>query len=178
MLKRRPSTTAGRTAIDHGTEELIAQRKKEHGMEDVNTEHPLDALAAKGLLCTRQAGEETGDWMARNVVARDTAARLASLHGALHGSSHAKAVDPNSRGTTGPAEEAPRDVRMERDYLAMRQALTRCGRRVFDAVMNRAVYCRKMPPTESAHWRSELQAIRTGLDALVNMRSGQMQRAA
>lgn len=177
LLKKRPTTQVARSPTDRGTPELLAQRLRQHGMPDIGTEHPLDALAAKGLLCPRQTGEETGDWMARNVVARDIGARLGSLHRALHGKSHAPALDPNSLGGKSLTAESPKDVRMEQDYKAMRQALSKCGRRVFDAVMNRAVYCRKMPPVESSHWRSELDAIRTGLDALVNMGS-RMQRAA
>jgi len=178
LLKQRPTTEAERTRTDRGTPELIAQRIREHGLPDVNAEHPLDALAAKGLLCPRQEGEEAGDWMARNVVARDTAARLGSLHRALHGRSSAPALDPNARGGSGALEETPKDVRMEQDYRAMRKTLMDCGRRIFDAVMNRAVYCRKMPPVESGHWRAELDAIRTGLDALVNMGSRSYSKAA
>lgn len=178
--KRRQSTRLERSPLDHGTPELLMHRLKDHGMPNVGIDYALDALAAKGLLCPQLTKEPEGDWMARNVIARDTGAKLYSLHRALHGRSTAGAVDPNAHGRSTDVHETPKDVRMEAEYCAMRQALQRLGRRTFDATMNIAVYGRKLPPADvrPRQHAAELAALQDGLATLVDLPPVRMQRAA
>jgi hypothetical protein len=146
-------------------------RLKDHGMPNVGLDYTLDALAAQGYLCPQLEREPEGDWMARNVIARDTGAKLYGLHRALHGRSTAGAIDLSAASRSTMTGETPLDVRMEAEYQAMRAALQRLGRRAFDATMNIAVYCRKLPPADvrPRQRAAELAALQVGLAALVDM---------
>ena len=140
-------------------------------MPHVGTDYALDALAAKGCLCPQLEREPEGDWMARNVIARDTGARLYGLHRALHGRSTAGAIDMSAASRSAMSGETLLDVRMEAEYRAMRAVLQRLGRRAFDATMNIAVYGRKLPPADvrPRQRAAELAALQSGLAALVDM---------
>lgn len=173
--KRRQTTRAGQGRIDPGTPELLRHREKAHGMRHIGTDHPIDILAAQGLLAPRADGETERDWRIRNTVLRDSAVRFAQLHRQLFGGGP-RAVDPNAvRGSSidrsMPDVERPIDRLAAARYRQSRDALLAASRRVLDAVSNAAIYLRPLPDsaTRPAQHKTELTALRRGLAILADL---------
>jgi hypothetical protein len=147
--------------VDTGTPELRAQRLATTGRDDVSAEHPLDILAAAGLLALRHDLEPEGDWQRRNVTLRDAGAKFAELHRQIIGRSSAPAIDPHapagSPSTTVRASDRLADAR----YKQARQALRAWSAPTLKAVMDAAVYMR--PVTSMV----ALEHLRQGLRILV-----------
>lgn len=174
--KRRATTVKGRSADLTPTPELIRHRREEHGLDHVGTEHPLDALAAKGLLCERLPGEAAGDWLRRNLIARDVGADLYALHRAVFGAGEPHALDitaPIGAGAgNGATYETRSDVGRAHRYRTLTSVLRAAGSRIHSVTLNVAVYRRKLPDPVTrplTHART-LDALRRGLALIAEAR--------
>jgi hypothetical protein len=175
--KRRSTTVKGRSADLAPTPELIRHRREEHGLDHVGTEHPLDALAAKGLLCERLPGEAAGDWLRRNLIVRDVGADLYALHRAVFGSGEPHALDitaPIGAGAGAGADipETRGDVGRAHRYRTLTSVLRAAGSRVHSVTLNVAVYRRKLPDPvmRPLTYARTLEALRRGLALIAEAR--------
>jgi hypothetical protein len=177
--KRRATTIEGRVSRLEPTPELIAHRRREHGMDHVGTEHPLDALAAKGLLCDRRLGEAEAEWRGRNAAACDAGTELYALHRAVFGAGEPQALDITRPigGALSTAAASPTETRGDIGRAARYRNLTAilraAGTRVHHVTMNVVVYRRKLPDpaTRPAAYRRTLDGLRLGLDLIAATRT-------
>ncbi len=140
-------------------------------MRLIGIDHPIDILAAQGLLAPRAEGETEPDWRQRNTGLRDAGTRFAQLHRQLFGGS-LQVVDLHApRGAASSDVERPIDRLAAARYRQSRQALLAVSRRVLDAVTNAVVYRRPLPDPvrRPAQHRTELAALRRGLGVLADL---------
>lgn len=141
-------------------------------MRRTGIDHPIDALAAQGLLAPRADGETEHDWRGRNVALRDGALRFARLHRQLFGNGlRSVGLDAPRGAMPALPAERPIDRLAAQRYRQSREALLAASRRVLDAVSNAAIYLRPLPDaaTRPAQHRIELAALRRGLGILADL---------
>ncbi len=138
-------------------------------------------------MCERQPGEEVGDWVRRNLVARDVGADLYALHRAVFGAGEPHALDfsaPIGGGGTGGMAASPAETRGDvgraHRYRTLTAVLRAAGTRVHHVTLNVAVYRRKLPDpvNRPVTYARTLEALRRGLQLIAEARPRRRQQTA